>query len=75
MVMLMCIIFSEEKLKIRLISVFYSPNQTSTHGWYMLVSQYLWLHQSSFQASTMKPVLDAIEIHPTPDSVAPRGNL
>lgn len=27
------------------------------------------------EASTMKPVLDAIEIHPTPDSVAPRGNL
>ena len=27
------------------------------------------------EASTIKPVLDAIEIHPTPASVAPRGNL
>ena len=27
------------------------------------------------EASTMKPVLDAIEIHPAPASVAPRGNL
>ena len=27
------------------------------------------------EASTMKPVLDAIEIHPAPTSVAPGGNL
>lgn len=48
----MCIIFTEEKLKIRLISV-YNPNQTSTHGWYMLVSL-LWMHQSSLQARTIE---------------------
>lgn len=44
--------FSEEKLKSGLYQSI-NPNQTNTHGWYMLVSL-LWMHQSSLQARTIE---------------------